>query len=124
MEAKWNPNLTFVVRVREVGTDKWSFGFETPLTCCTLVDLKPDTEYEMQVRGKNALAKARRPISRRVLIRKETVGTSLHFRRGKGVAHKRNGLVPIGEVVPGLDDVAVPALLSLPIGAEGFRVLV
>ena len=54
VEAKWNPNLTFVVRVREVGTDKWSFGFETPLTCCTLVDLKPDTEYEMQVRGKNA----------------------------------------------------------------------
>ena len=24
------------------------------ITCCALVDLKPDTEYEMQVRGKNA----------------------------------------------------------------------
>ncbi|WP_428097632.1 fibronectin type III domain-containing protein [Candidatus Rariloculus sp.] len=54
LEAKWNPGLTYVVRVREAGTDAWSFGFETPLTHFSFIDLKPDTEYEMQVRAKNA----------------------------------------------------------------------
>ena len=51
LEAKWNPGLTYVVRVREAGTDAWSFGFETPLTHFSFIDLKPDTEYEMQVRA-------------------------------------------------------------------------
>lgn len=54
LDAKWNPGLTYVVRVREVGEEEWSIGFETPLTSCTVVDLKPDTDYEMQVRAKNA----------------------------------------------------------------------
>ena len=54
LEAKWEPGLTYVVRIREVGTEQWSFGFETPITGCTFVDLKPDTEYELQVRAKNA----------------------------------------------------------------------
>ena len=53
IEAKWDPGLTYVVRIREFGTDEWSFGFETPLTGCSFVGLKPDTEYEMQVRSKN-----------------------------------------------------------------------
>ena len=31
------------------------FGFETPITSFTFVDLKPATEYEMQVRTRNAV---------------------------------------------------------------------
>ena len=54
IEATWKPAFTYVVRIREAGTEQWSFGFETPVTGCTLVDLKPDTEYELQVRAKNA----------------------------------------------------------------------
>ena len=53
LEAKWEPGLTYVVRIREAGTEAWSFGFETPVPSCTFVDLKPDTEYELQVRAKN-----------------------------------------------------------------------
>ena len=53
-EAKWEPGFTYVVRNREAGTVPWSFGFETPIPGCTFVDLKPDTEYEVQVRAKNA----------------------------------------------------------------------
>ena len=54
VEASWKPALTYVVRIREAGTDDWSFGFETPITSFTFIDLKPDTEYELQVRSKNA----------------------------------------------------------------------
>ena len=54
LEAKWEPGLTYVIRIREAGTQDWSFGFETPIATCTFVDLKPDTEYELQVRAKNA----------------------------------------------------------------------
>ena len=53
-EAKWEPGFTYVVRIREAGTGPGSFGFETPIPGCTFVDLKPDTEYEIQVRAKNA----------------------------------------------------------------------
>lgn len=54
LEAKWEPGVTYFVRIREVGTEPWSFGFETPLTHFSFVDLKPDTEYELQIRSKNA----------------------------------------------------------------------
>ena len=55
LEAKWEPGFTYVVRIREAGTGgPWSFGFATPIAGCTFVDLKPDTEYEVQVRAKNA----------------------------------------------------------------------
>ena len=54
VEARWSPKLTYVIRVRESGADDWSFGVETPLSGCTFVDLKPDTEYEVQVRAKSA----------------------------------------------------------------------
>ena len=55
LNAAWKPGVTYVVRIREAGEDKdWSFGFETPITSFTFVDLKPDTEYELQVRTKNA----------------------------------------------------------------------
>lgn len=53
-QAEWSPNFTYVIRIREGGTQDWSFGFETPLTGCGFVGLKPNTEYEAEVRAKNA----------------------------------------------------------------------
>lgn len=53
IEAKWNPAVTSVVRIRESGTEPWGPGFETPFNMCSFVDLKPDTEYEIQVTHKN-----------------------------------------------------------------------
>ena len=54
IEAKWEPVYTYVIRIREVGTSEWSLGFETPLTGGSYVDLKPDTEYDIQIRAKNS----------------------------------------------------------------------
>ena len=54
LQAKWDPGRTFVIRIREAGTEQWSFGFETPVPSCTFVDLAPDTEYEFQIRAKTA----------------------------------------------------------------------
>ena len=54
VEAKWSPGVTYVVRIREAGTEAWSIGFETPVTNFTFSDFKPDTEYEVQVRSKTA----------------------------------------------------------------------
>lgn len=51
IEAKWQPEVTFVIRIREVGKE-WSVGFETPLTGCSLTDLRPGADYEMEVRTK------------------------------------------------------------------------
>ena len=73
LDAKWVPNITYVVRVREVGTEQWSIGFETPLTHCTIVDLKPDTEYEMQLQAKNAAGKSEPTYSK---VRTNSEGTS------------------------------------------------
>ena len=53
MEAKWNPTITSVIRIREVRTEEWSIGFETPFNMCSFVGLKPDTEYEVQLTHKN-----------------------------------------------------------------------
>ena len=52
VDARWKPGMTYVVRIREAGSRDWSFGFQTPITSFTFVDLKPDTEYEFQVRTK------------------------------------------------------------------------
>lgn len=54
LEAKWSPGVTYVVRIREAGTEQWSFGLETPVKSFTFSDLRPDTEYEVQVRRKTA----------------------------------------------------------------------
>ena len=54
LEAEWKPPFTYVVRIREANAGGWSFGFETPLTACSFVDLRPDTEYEVEVRSKNS----------------------------------------------------------------------
>ena len=53
LEARWNPTVTCVVRIRESGTEAWGPGFETPFNVCSFVGLKPDTEYELQVTQKN-----------------------------------------------------------------------
>ena len=54
IEAQWKPGITYVVRVREAGSKKWSFGFETPLTHAGVVGLRPDATYEFSVTAKNA----------------------------------------------------------------------
>ena len=54
LNAEWEPGLTYVIRIREAGSQDWSFGFETPIRSLTFVDLKPDTDYEVQVRAKTA----------------------------------------------------------------------
>lgn len=54
VEIEWSPPITYIVRIREVGSESWSFGFETPLTGCSFVDLEPDTDYELEIRSKNA----------------------------------------------------------------------
>ena len=53
LEAKWNPTITSVVRIRESGASEWGPGFETPFNMCSFVDLKPDMEYDVQVTHKN-----------------------------------------------------------------------
>lgn len=60
LEAKWNPGLTYVVRIREAGAAAWSLWFESPLTHFSFFDLKPGTEYEVQVRagGRGRLSRA------------------------------------------------------------------
>ena len=54
VHASWKPGVTYVVRLREAGEERWSFGFATPLPSLTFVGLAPDTEYEVQVRAKDA----------------------------------------------------------------------
>ena len=63
LEAKWEPGHTYIVRIREVASGPWSFGFQTPIPTCTFVDLKPDTEYEVQVRAKTAAGEGRTRLS-------------------------------------------------------------
>ena len=53
LEVRWNPTVTSVVRIRESGTEAWSPGFETPFNMCSFVDLKSETEYDVQVTHKN-----------------------------------------------------------------------
>ena len=48
-EASWVPAVTSIVRIRESGTQAWSPGFETPFFKGAFRDLKPDTEYDVQV---------------------------------------------------------------------------
>ena len=63
LEASWSPTITSVVRIREAGTSAWSPGFETPFNRCSFVDLKPDTEYELQVTNKNDAGESEPTIS-------------------------------------------------------------
>ena len=54
IEARWEPAITTVLRVRKKGMEDWGIGFETPLNSCSFVDLEPGTEYEIKVAHKNA----------------------------------------------------------------------
>ena len=64
LEAQWEPSLTYVIRIREAGSAEWSFGLETPIPPCTFVGLKPDTEYELQVRARNSAGEGERALVR------------------------------------------------------------
>ena len=64
IEAQWKPGVTYVVRVREAGSSKWLFGFETPLTHAGVVELKPNTEYEFSITAKNAAGESKPAITR------------------------------------------------------------
>ena len=55
MEARWKPTIISVIRIRRVGEEKWSVGFETPLNGCSFVGLDPGVEYEVKVTHKNAV---------------------------------------------------------------------
>ncbi len=54
IEANWPVNVTNVVRIRKAGTEDWSAGFETPLSHCQFHGLDPGTDYEVEIRSKNA----------------------------------------------------------------------
>lgn len=64
LEAKWNPTVTSVIRIRESDSDEWSPGFETPFNLCTFLDLKPNTEYEVKLTHKNAAGESEPAITR------------------------------------------------------------
>ncbi|MCY4005434.1 MAG: hypothetical protein OXE84_01195 [Rhodobacteraceae bacterium] len=53
LEARWQPTVTSVVRIRKKGTSVWSLGFETVLNRCGFVDLEPGTDYEIKLTHKN-----------------------------------------------------------------------
>ena len=53
MSARWKPTVTSVVRIRPVGEEKWSVGFETPLNGCSFVGLEPGVEYQVKLTHKN-----------------------------------------------------------------------
>lgn len=84
LEAKWEPGLTCVIRIRQRGTyQPWSFGRETPIPRCTFVDLKPDMECELQLRAKSA---AREGAPTHITMRTNPTGGSSNiapFRDGK-----------------------------------------
>ena len=64
LEATWKPGSTYIVRIRAAGEETWSFGFETPLTHLSFDGLKPDTEYELQIRTRSAAGKGKPQILR------------------------------------------------------------
>ena len=76
IKADWGPVLTYIVRIRRVGSEHWSPGFETPFTNCSFSDLQPDTEYEVEIRAKNAAGKGD-PSYSRVRTRRRGEGQGL-----------------------------------------------
>lgn len=48
IDAKWRPTVTSVIRIREIGTETWSPGFETPLNACTLSIYDPIGRWNSQ----------------------------------------------------------------------------
>ena len=62
MEVSVKPQVTYVVRVRELGAEEWLIGIETPLTSCSFIVLKPAPNYEMELRAKNAAGERERTV--------------------------------------------------------------
>ena len=63
IEAEWKPDITYVARIKEVGAEDWLVGVEIPLNTISFTNLKPDTEYEMELRSKNAAGVESEPAS-------------------------------------------------------------
>lgn len=63
IEARWNPSVTTVIRIREAGTLPWSPGFETPFNMGSFIGLSPDTEYELKLTHKNEVGESKPAIS-------------------------------------------------------------
>ena len=63
IEARWNPSVTSVIRIREKGAASWSPGFETPFNMCSFVGLNPDAEYEVQLTHKNEAGESEPAVS-------------------------------------------------------------
>ena len=55
LDAEWKPALTYVIRIRERDQHGWLIGIKTPLRSVSFLELKPDTEYEMEIRAKNVV---------------------------------------------------------------------
>ena len=51
LDLKIRQISTFMARIRQLGERDWSVGFETPLKGCTFRRLKPNTEYEIELRA-------------------------------------------------------------------------
>ena len=58
ISANWKPTVTSVVRIRPVGEERWSVGFETPLNSCSFVGLEPGVEYDVKLTHKNAVGES------------------------------------------------------------------
>ena len=71
LEVRWSPPVTSVVRIRESGMEAWSPGFEIPFNMCSFVDLKPDTEYDLQVTHRNAAGESR-PVIKKITTNPRT----------------------------------------------------
>jgi hypothetical protein len=58
ISASWKPTVTSVIRIRPVGEERWSVGFETPLNSCSFVGLEPGVEYDVKLTHKNAVGES------------------------------------------------------------------
>ena len=65
MDASWVQSTVTVIRLREID-GSWSPGFVTPLNNVEFTDLRPSTEYEMELRHMNEHGKGK-PIYRRFI---------------------------------------------------------
>ena len=53
LEARIVPDITYVVRIREAGSEEWLMGIETPFANMRLTSLRAGATYELEVRAKN-----------------------------------------------------------------------
>ena len=70
LEARWQPNVTSVVRIRKRGTSVWGPGFETVLNRCGFVDLEPETDYEIKLTHKSEVGEGEPVIKTMTTARK------------------------------------------------------